>query len=145
MRLSNNFLLEEFVYSKSAIDNWIDNNPDQKAIENLELLCEKILQPLREKLGVAILISSGYRCRELNSLIGGAVNSQHMEGKAADIIIPAKNLFEVFLQINNEFDYDQVICEMDKWIHVSYNGSSNRNEALIAERVNGKVVYRRYQ
>ena len=145
MRLSNNFLLAEFVYSKTAIDNWIDNNPDEIVIENLKLLCDKVLQPLRDKLGVAILISSGYRCRELNSLIGGAVNSQHMSGKAADIIIPGKKLFEVYQLLNNEFDFDQVIYEMGRWIHVSYNGNSNRNEALIAERVNGKVVYRRYQ
>jgi uncharacterized protein YcbK (DUF882 family) len=77
IQLSKNFLLSEFARSQTASRHKIDNTPSNRAIENLRLLCEKVLQPIRDSYKSPVIISSGYRCRQLNKLIGGAAGSQH--------------------------------------------------------------------
>jgi hypothetical protein len=141
MKLSHNFSLEEFTFSNTAIRKGIDNTPDEKHIANLQALCVHILQPLRDKLGKEVRINSGYRCKELNRVIGGARNSQHIEGKAADIQIIDTNVEELFQFIKRHFEYDQLIQEFDSWVHVSWNGFNNRNESLRAIKENGKTKY----
>ena len=55
------------------------------ARENIEALVENVLDPLRERYGKPIVVNSGYRCAKHNREVGGATNSQHMCGEAADI------------------------------------------------------------
>jgi zinc D-Ala-D-Ala carboxypeptidase len=50
MKLTNNFSLEELTVSQTALRNNIDNTPSSGHIENLKLLCENILQPLKRRL-----------------------------------------------------------------------------------------------
>ena len=143
VKLSHNFYLEEFVTSQVAERFGYRNQPNKKQIENLILLCKHVLQPLRELIAVPIIISSGFRSYEVNYAVGGRVNSQHLEGKAADFTVPGKDLKEVFEMIRKHFSFDQLIYEFEKWIHVSWNGEKNRNEVMISKKVNGKTVYER--
>lgn len=123
--LSRNFTLSEFTHSATAMERGICNEPPIEAISNLQNLCQEVLQPLREHYGKAIHISSGYRCKELNSLVGGVENSQHLKGEAADLVLPSLatglewcNWVKTHLK-----NYDQLILERNEegkfWIHVS--------------------------
>ena len=142
MQLTRNFSLDEFTFSNTAVRKGIDNTPTEEAVKNLQALCVHVLQPLRDKLGKPITINSGYRCKELNKAIGGSRNSQHIEGKAADIKVEGVNVEELFqFIIRNIPEYDQCIQEFGHWIHISWNGYNNRNQNLRAIKVNSKTKY----
>ncbi len=133
MNLTQNFTLEEFEYSNTAIENNIINKASNEVIHNLKELCNNLLEPLRDKLNKPIIISSGYRCNELNKIVGGVSNSQHLEGKAADIIVKDLSTEDLFHFIKNNFKFDQLIIEHIKgknWVHLSWNGENNRNNIL---------------
>lgn len=70
----------------------------------------------------------------MNKRIGGAANSQHLYGQAADFIVPQKDLKEVFKFIKAKLPYDQLLYEYnktDRWIHVSYRtDGKNRKQAI---------------
>jgi zinc D-Ala-D-Ala carboxypeptidase len=147
MQLTANFYLNEFLISQTASRLGIDNTPPDHAINNIRLLCENILQPLRDNYG-PVVVTSGYRCPELNTAIGGAVNSQHLEGKAADIHIPGIPNDQLARIIASQFQFDQVILEFytlgkpdSGWVHVSYNADGNKRQELTAVKQNGKTVY----
>lgn len=152
MKVSEHFALAEFTRSESAKRHGVSNEPTPEHLENLKVLCEKVLEPIRVKFG-PINISSGYRSKALNHYIGGSLNSQHCEAKAADIDMDgmggATNK-EVFDFIKNTLDFDQMIWEFGDnnkpdWVHVSYNGAKNRKQILRALKVNGKTVYAPYK
>ncbi len=83
--LTPHFALQEFIRSATAHKHGIANNPPPEAVENLKLLCRHTLEPLREALGLPVVITSGYRCKALNNIIAHHSNrSQHMKGQAAD-------------------------------------------------------------
>lgn len=113
MVLSPHFTLQELSYSSTAIRKGISNIPSSIEIENLTALCHQLLEPLRADLDRPIKITSGYRCEKLNKLIGGAKNSQHIEGKAADIRVEGISTEELFQLIKDTYDYDQLIQEFD--------------------------------
>ncbi len=141
MKLSNNFYLDEFTISQEAERHGYRNEPNEKQIENLRLLCVNVLQPLREIINVPIFINSGSRCFDVNVAVGGRFNSQHLEGKAADFIVPSLKLADVFNIVLHRLSFDQLIYEFGKWIHVSWDGENNRNEVLLSKKVYGKTVY----
>lgn len=146
MNLTEHFSMKELTHSQTAIKNGIPNIPkDPQVVANLTLLCEKVLEPLREGMKCPIKISSGYRSPELNKLIGGAKASQHNIGEAVDIDLDEKNA-ELFSYIVNNLDFDQIIWEFgdDKnpdWVHVSYKAAGNRKQLLKALKSNGKTSY----
>ena len=83
--LTPHFALQEFIRSATARKHGIANDPPPEAVENLKLLCHHTLEPLREALGLPVVITSGYRCKALNNIIAHHSNrSQHMKGQAAD-------------------------------------------------------------
>lgn len=87
-RISKNVLYSEVIKSVTALRLGIDNIPNNAQIANIQLLCERIFEPLRKGLGNhAIFIASFFRSPLLNIKIGGAKNSQHMalNGAAMDI------------------------------------------------------------
>jgi hypothetical protein len=152
MKLTPNFSLAEFTRSESAKRHGVSNEPSPEHLKNLITLCEKVLEPIRMKFG-PINISSGYRSKTLNHYIGGSLNSQHCEAKAADIdmdgMTNATNK-EVFDFIKDTLDFDQLIFEFGTkdapdWVHVSYNGAKNRKQVLRALKVNGKTAYAPYK
>ena len=84
--LSPHFALNEFTESPTARKHGIDNtSPPEEAVENLRALCVHTLEPLREALGLPVVITSGYRCKRLNDMLAhSSERSQHMLGQAAD-------------------------------------------------------------
>jgi hypothetical protein len=152
MKLSEHFALAEFTRSESAKRHGVSNEPTPEHLQNLINLCEKVLEPIRIKFG-PINISSGYRSKALNHYIGGSLNSQHCEAKAADIdqdgMGGASNT-EIFNYIKDNLEFDQIIWEFGDnnkpdWVHVSYNGAKNRKQVLRALKVNGKTAYAPYK
>lgn len=143
MKLTNNFILEEFVISQVAERHAYKNEPNEKQIENLRLLCVNVIQPLREIINVPIFINSGFRSFDVNAAVGGRFNSQHLEGKAADFIVPSFKLVDVFNIVLQRLSFDQLIYEFGKWIHVSWNDEMNRKDVMISKKVYGKTVYER--
>ena len=152
MRLTNNFSLNEFTISHEAERHGYRNEPNERQIENLRLLCVNVLQPLREIINVSIFINSGFRCFDVNAAVGGRFNSQHLEGKAADFVVPSMNLVDVFNIVLHQLSFDQLIYEfgnqprLDRrveagWIHVSWNGELNRKDVMISKKIYGKTVY----
>lgn len=129
MQLTKNFTLEELTASDTAKARHIDNTPATPYVENLRVLCEEVLQPARDAFGKPIRISSGYRCPELNTAVGGVPNSYHRVGLAADLQVFAhgkafepelKRLFKVIKEQNN---FDKLLYERSTtavWIHVQY-------------------------
>ena len=113
--------------------------------KNMNTLVEKILDPLREKVG-AIKVTSGYRTPEYNKQIGGSPTSQHCKGEAVDIQPLNRDIMYVFEIIRKEFNFDQVILEKNnsgaEWIHISYKTVGNRKKAMKAIVVNGKATYK---
>jgi hypothetical protein len=152
MKLSAHFALSEFTRSESAKREGLDNTPTAEHLENLKTLCEKVLEPIRERYG-SINISSGYRGKMLNHFIGGSVSSDHCVGRAADIDMDDSATgvtnTEVFNYIKDNLDYDQLIWEFGTkekpdWVHVGYRGKDNRKQTLRATKVNGKSHYSPY-
>jgi len=153
MYITDNFTLSEMCKSSTAEKEKIDNTPDTQSIINLTHLCLKVLQPIRDFAGW-IVVSSGYRCKELQRIIGSSATSQHTCGMAADIKLPLKNQMthgQLANWIANNLVFDQLILEFfhesdphSGWIHVSINtepGSANRLQCLRAVKEDGKTVY----
>jgi len=145
MKLSKNLSLSEVIKSNTAIKNGIDNSPTLVHLKNLEILAEKIFQPIREHFGVPIGISSGYRSKALNEAIpGSSKTSQHCKGQALDLdadIYGKVTNKEIFDFIVENLEFDQVINEFNySWIHVSYS-ENNRGQVLDAKKINGKTKY----
>lgn len=140
-KLSASFNLDEFTISQEAERHGYKNEPNEKQIENLRLLCQNVLQPLRKIIKVSIFINSGFRSFDVNAAVGGRFNSQHLEGKAADFIVPSMNLIDVFNIVLQKLSFDQLIYEFGKWIHVSWNGELNRKDVMLSKKVYGKTVY----
>ena len=110
MQLTKNFDLKEMTYSYTAVDKKIDNTPNAEQIAALKYLCEEVLQPVRDKLGVSIKVNSGYRSPELNKSIGGASTSQHQKGEAVDITMnDKKDNVKLFNALKDLGKYDQLI------------------------------------
>ena len=132
MKISEHFSLEEFYHSVTASNKRIDNTPTPDIIANIIDLVNNVLEPVRCKLARPILVNSGYRCKRLNNAVGGAKNSQHLTGKAADLTTGSiENNKILFNLIKDYFKFDQLIWEYGgKWVHVSWNGNMNRNQVL---------------
>jgi len=136
--LSYHFTLEELVHSDVALRKGIDNTTSNPAIVTaLTVLASNILEPIRAQFG-AFSPTSGYRCPALNTAIGGAANSQHMSGQAADIVIPGVTRLALAQWIERSLDFDQLILELytpgepdSGWVHCSYvNPARNHKQSL---------------
>ena len=148
MNLSKSFTLNELTKSQEATRLGIDNTPNEEQIQNLKILCEKILQPLRDFYGMPVSISSGYRSIALCEAIGSSAKSQHTKGQAADFEIFGVPNKEVAEFIVKNLEYDQCILEFwnenepnSGWVHCSYSSNGNRMQYLKAEKLNGRIVY----
>jgi zinc D-Ala-D-Ala carboxypeptidase len=135
-QLSEHFSLDEFTRSFAATRLGIDNTPPVEAVSNLQCLCQEVLEPLRRHARRPVVISSGYRSRQLNQAVGGATRSQHCKGEAADIHIPdIRTGHEWFHYIATHLPFDQLIWEYvgtAAWIHVSHRRrhADNRHQIL---------------
>jgi len=126
MNLSKNFTLSEFTESATASKYKLNNTPSPEVIKNLEKLCVNCLQKLRDKIGMPIKISSGYRSILVNKKVKGSDTSQHIKGEAADIKVEGltpKQLYNYIL--NNAIPFDQLILE-PTWVHISWSSTRRR-------------------
>lgn len=122
-----NFSISELCKSDKAIQHGIKNTPNLTQIDNMLNLIVYTLQPIRELFQKPVIISSGFRNAQLNKLVGGVSNSQHLEGKAADFTIPGETVSGIIFKIQtSNIEYDQVLNEYDKWVHISFNKGNNR-------------------
>lgn len=147
MKFPPHFKLEEFTRSQTATRNGIDNSPDETQLSNL-IRIAWFLEELREKIrekheGAYITISSGLRVEMLNVIIGGSKTSAHMKGLAADIHCNKLTPLELskFIAENME-DFDQVIHEFGRWVHIGLCDSVPRSEELTAMKEHGKTIYK---
>jgi hypothetical protein len=148
MQLSLNFSLDELTKSQTATRKGIDNTPSPEHQENLKLLCESVLQPVRDHFGKVVTISSGYRSPELCTAIGSKTTSQHAKGQAADFEIFGVSNKALADYIDSELHYDQLILEYwnesdpnSGWVHCSFSEGNNRKQYLRAYKEDGKTKY----
>ena len=141
MILSKSFTLNELTKSQEATRLGIENIPNEEHIENLKILCEKILQPLRDYYGMPVSVSSGYRSVALCEAVGSSAKSQHTKGQAADFEIFGVANKDVAEFIVQNLEYDQCILEFwnendpnSGWVHCSYSENGNRKQYLKAEK-----------
>ena len=143
MKLSKNFSLKEMTKSQTALRRGIDNEPSNDEIDNLRLLCENVLQPVREHFGKPVNIKA------LNSAIGGSTTSDHCKGMAADIEIAGIDNGDIAEWIKENCDFRQLILEFytpgvgdSGWVHVSYNSENNIKKVMTALKEDGRTVYK---
>lgn len=136
-QLSEHFKLSEFTQSGTARRHKVKNVPGPREVERLRFLCVKSLEPMRCRFG-AIRITSGFRCKKLNALVGGSPTSQHVLGEAADIHTGGRELSEkMFGFAKQNIPFDQLILEHNPahgiyWLHISLRSDrpGNRHEAF---------------
>lgn len=133
------FTFDELCRSGIARENYIVNLPfvhrEFDVYNNLQALVENLLDPIREQFAVPMIVTSGYRCKRLNELVGGEIDSQHRTGRAVDFYFKGFNgvdMMNAFYEIGEKFDFDQLIYYKKRhFIHISYNGEKNRHQSFI--------------
>jgi zinc D-Ala-D-Ala carboxypeptidase len=148
MNLSRNFSLQELTKSDTAIRLGIDNQPNADQIDKLKMLCERILQPVRDHFG-RVKVTSGFRSSELCAAIGSSVNSQHAKAEAADFEVLGVDNAEVADWVKMNCETDQLILEFytpgepnSGWIHASYVEFNPRAQYMRAYKEGGKTKYK---
>lgn len=139
-KFSNNFTYEELVNSPTANRLKINNTPSKQQKESLRKLAIEILQVIRDEYSKPIIVTSAFRCDKLNKAVGGAKNSQHTKGEAADIrsvsdsIKDNKEIFDLILRLQKEgkIKFGQLIDEYNyNWVHVSLPRVGKTNNQVL--------------
>ena len=131
--MMKHFTIGELCASTTADARGIKNTPMLQETGNLKALADNVLDPLREWYGKPIYVNSGYRCPQLNRMVGGKPTSQHLKGEAADITAGSKEENrKLFDYIKKNLTFDQLIDEKDfSWVHVSFKrNGENRKQIL---------------
>tara|TARA_R110000764_G_scaffold232368_1_gene324673 strand:- start:1873 stop:2334 length:462 start_codon:yes stop_codon:yes gene_type:complete len=145
-RVSKHISYKEATHSNYAKQYKIANKPSSEDIENMELLADKVFEPLREWVDAPIKVNSMFRSLKLNSALKGAPQSSHLKGQAFDITsLGGKTNLEMFYYIKDNLSFDQLIWEYGNeplWLHVSYvSEKENRNQVLVIKR---KGIYQEW-
>ena len=149
MNLSENFTLEEMLYSSTAEKRGIKNtiHDTDLVIPNLQKLCKKVLQPVRNNFGT-IIVTSGYSNVALSFALGRKLTSEHYMGRAADIVSKNFSSYDIAKWIEKNLDFNQLIYEVRKrsngvkydWVHVSYRDDRpNKKEVLYSPITGGYI------
>ena len=148
MNLSQNFTLQELIKSDTAIRKGIDNNPNSDQVEKLKMLCENVLQPVRDHFG-RVKVTSGYRSEELCEAIGSSKKSQHAKAEAVDFECIGVDNAEVADWVHMNCETDQLILEFytpgepnSGWIHASYIPYQPRRQFMHAYREEKRVKHK---
>ena len=143
MRLTPHFTKEELEFSETATRLGINNTIPPELMDNAKKLALG-LENVRQLLDCPVIISSAYRCLELNNILKSKPTSYHVKGLAADFRSdrygdPNSIVFAI---INSDIPYDQVINEYNSWVHISFaeSGQAPRKQALIIDK-NGTSLY----
>lgn len=116
LRIAKNFTLEELI----ATDTGISNVPDLREVVNLCYGVHNILQPMRDSLGIPIIINSGFRCQRVNDKVGGVWNSQHLLGQAVDIKVTHETRDAIWNYLAKCKFVDQCLGGKN-YVHVSWS------------------------
>ena len=156
MKISQFVSLSEVTKSNTATRKGIMNIPNEDQLNRIATLAVLIFDPLRDWVGGAVKINSGFRSEALNKAIGGSKTSQHMANNGAafdidDTFGHATNS-QMFHYIKDNMSFDQMIWEFGddenpEWVHVSYGtAATNRMEVLIAKKNSkNKTYYVKYE
>lgn len=134
------FTLQELIRSNEAAKRKIDNTPSFEVVEHLAELVQKVLDPLRAAYGMAIFVSSGFRCPALNKAVGGSDTSVHQIGYAVDLQVTGSFskfrdfVVEWFKKTGTRFD--QILVEHNretgaKWIHIGLYNNAGQQRGII--------------
>ena len=146
MKLSEHFYLDEFLVSETATRRGIANQPADEVVARLRLLCQSVLEPLRVQLACPVVITSGYRSRELNLAVSGSLRSLHIQGRAADIVVPGMTALAVCEAVKRlNLPCAEIIHEFGRWSHLAAANpgetSKLQTKLLTATLVAGKTLY----
>jgi uncharacterized protein YcbK (DUF882 family) len=127
------FSFQEMERSETAYRHGIDNTAPEGARRNIAVLVDRVLDPLREAWGKPLTVTSGYRCQELNRIVGGAKTSHHLRGMAADIStgnrVENRRLFQLVLDL--KLPFTQLIDEKNfAWVHISLDPADVKRQVL---------------
>lgn len=140
MLITPHFTLDEMTVSQLAAREGFDNAPPLEARANLQLLCGA-LEQVRALFDAPIIISSGYRSERVNRLIGGASDSQHVQGLAADFTVIEVSPRETVRRISKSaVPFDQLILEFDRWVHLSVTRGTPRRQVLTLRKGSGYLA-----
>lgn len=143
------FTITELCKSDVAESKHLQNLPTAKQEQALVSLINNTLDPARESLGFPVQVTSGFRSVPVNRAVGGASNSQHTKGQAADLV--CRNNAALFEVIRKQKHFDQLIWEYGSpmqpaWVHVSFvSEEKNRGQVLRAVKINGRTNYIPYK
>ena len=137
-RISKYVSYNEATRSQTATRKGIKNVPNAQELARMKNVATKIFDKVREHFGIPLTVSSFFRCKELNTAIGGSRSSQHMTGEAIDIDADGSSVTnaQIYNYIKDNFEFDQLIWEYgnDKnpaWVHVSLRlVGKNRRQIL---------------
>ena len=142
MNLTDHFTLEEITFSQTAARLGLDNTPSEAVIAALTRTAHG-LEMVRVLLQAPILVSSGYRSRLVNRAVGGAANSQHILGEAADFTAPGfgppEMIVRAIMRSTRPIPYDQLIVEFGRWVHISF-AREPRRQALAIDHDGTTVI-----
>lgn len=135
MQLSKSLSLETFQHSNKATELGIGNTLPPALLTDAIRLATKLFEPIRELLNTPLLVTSGYRCIEVNNAVRGVPTSQHTLAQAIDFTPQTMNIDEAFKKIQTSgLTFDQLIKEHDKagnvWIHISLRVFNNRQQTI---------------
>lgn len=135
MNLTDHFTLEELTHSQTAARLGLDNEPPPDVVDALTRTAHG-LEMVRVLLQAPILVSSGYRSPLVNRAVGGAANSQHILGEAADFTAPGfgppEMIVRAIMRSTRPIPYDQLIVEYGRWVHISFSREP-RHQALVID------------
>lgn len=136
MATKSYFTVAELCASDTAKKYGINNTPDLTITSHLQQFIN-FLNPLREAWGSAIKVTSGYRCKRLNDMVGGSKTSSHMIGYGVDLI-PANGKMDEFKKFIVDYMkiriFDQCIIEKSgktEWIHIGLYNAKGRQRKMI--------------
>lgn len=134
------FTINELIASHTAFILGIKNIPGEKEKEHLKEMTENLLDPMREAWGSAVVVNSGYRCKELNDAVGGSKTSAHPLGYAVDVV-PRRKSFDEFVEFvvnwvkENNIAFDQILIESNskgaRWLHIGYKNEKGKQRRQI--------------
>ena len=136
MNLSEHFTLDEATYSETAIRQHINNQPDERQLENMKSAAAQ-LEAVRALSG-PLRINSWLRLPDVNVAVGGSKVSSHMDGWAIDVSSSAHTPLELCQMVENAgIKFDQMIHEFGRWMHISF-APEMRQQKLTIFKPEGK-------
>ena len=131
------FTLYELIKSDTADKLGIVNVPNFAQVQLLALFVDSLLEQLREAAQRPIIITSGYRCKELNEAVGGVKSSYHqiIDGHCAvDFTLGNSGLNRAFHSLMEKSDLpinEWILGKDARYIHVSWHPWKRKRECII--------------